>query len=799
MNTHSVADPHPRGSRRRPPSGGIPHSATRVRSRTALRWLSLPILAVLLLAPALPALADGLIIPDPPPHPPSPIVDVPWLTIKYHHVAVTIDGRVATTRIDQVFLNEADRPVEGTYLFPLPEEAAIGEFVMWVDGEKLEGQILDRDEARRIYEEIVRRQQDPALLEYVGRDLFQARVFPIPPGGERRIELEYSQVLPLENGLVEYVYPLNTEKFSARPLEEVSVSVELHSREPIKAIYSPSHDVGIDRRGDYNATVGYEAYDVLPDTDFVLYYTVSQDDVGLNLLSYLPPGGREGFFLLLAAPKVEIDPGEVVAKDVICVLDVSGSMRGEKIEQAQEALRFVLDHLNREDRFNILAFSTSTRAYARGLVPADEAAEARAFVNRLEANGSTDIARALLEALAMVDPARPTILIFLTDGLPTTGEVDIQRIIRLVGNAAGEEVRIFSFGVGDDVNTTLLDSVSQNHRGVSAYVRPGEGIDEEVSAFYAKVSTPLLANLEIDFGQVEVYDLYPYPLPDLFAGSQVVIAGRYERGGAAEVRLTGQVNDRQQTFTYPDVTFRREGGEEFIARLWASRKIGHLLQQIRLHGEDRELVDEIVELSVRYGIVTPYTSFLVEEPEDALTEEGRRTRAEEIVVQATAAPQVGGEAVAQSEEEQKLSAADRVVAPTMSPAGGGIPAEEPRPAAVKYVGDKTFLWDAGREAWLDTTYEADRMEAVTIHFGADDYFALIAAHPDWGRYFSVGDRVIVVLEGTAYQVVPADEGATASPASVAPAAEVAPQPEAAHKPFWQAILDWLAGLLGRGD
>jgi Ca-activated chloride channel family protein len=783
-------------------------------TRYAFRWLSLPLLLVLLLASALPALADGIIIPGPPP---GPIVDVPWLTIKYHHVTVTIDGRVATTRIDQIFLNEADHPVEGTYIFPLPEEAAIGEFAMWVDGDRLEGQILDRDEARRIYEDIVRQQKDPALLEYVGRDMFQARVFPIPAGGERRIELEYAQVLPLEDGLVEYVYPLNTEKFSARPLEEVSVSVELHSREPIKAIYSPSHNVGIDRRGDYNATIGYEEYDVLPDTDFVLYYTVSQEAVGLNLLSYMPPGGREGFFLLLAAPKVEIDPGDVVAKDVICVLDVSGSMRGEKIEQAQEALRFVLEHLNPEDRFNILAFSTGTRAYARGLVPADEAAEARAFVNRLEANGSTDIARALLEALAMVEPGRegspsggrPTILIFLTDGLPTTGEVDVQRIIRLVKDAAGEEVRIFSFGVGDDVNTTLLDSIAQNHRGVSAYVRPGEGIDEEVSAFYAKVSTPLLANLALDFGPVEVYDLYPYPLPDLFAGTQVVIAGRYARGGGAEVTLTGEVNERQQTFTYPDATFRREGGEEFIARLWASRKIGHLMQQIRLYGEDRELVDEIVELSVRYGIITPYTSFLVEEPGDALTEEGREARAEEIVVQATAAPEVGGEAVDRSEQEEKLAAAEQVVAPPLAPSITGTPgpgrlpggAPSPGAAPVKFVGDKTFLWDAEQQIWLDTTFEADRMKPVTIRFGADDYFALIAAHPDWGRYFAVGDRVIVVLEGTPYRVVPEDEEASASSASEAPTetAETDSESEPARTPFWKAILDWLADLLGLGD
>ena len=513
------------------------------------------ILLVLLIGPTVPALADGIIIPDPPPD--VPIVEVPFLTIKYHRVTVTIEDQVATTHVDQVFVNEGRHEVEGTYIFPLPEEAAISEFAMWVDGEKLEGQVLERDEARRIYEDIVRRRRDPALLEYVGRDAFQASIYPIPPGGERRIELEYSQVLAMDNGLVEYVYPLNTEKFSPRPLEEVAVNVTIRSNEPLKAIYSPSHDVDIVRRGDHNAVVGYEEYDVKPDRDFVLYYTVSPEDVGVNLLSYKPDGRGDGFFLLLAAPKVEVDTQQVIAKDVILVLDVSGSMRGEKIEQAKEALNFVLDNLHGEDRFNIIAFSTGTRPYARDLVPADERGEARDFVARLEANGSTDINRALLEALAMADDDRPAILIFLTDGLPTVGEVEIERIIDNVGDAAPENARIFPFGVGYDVNTTLLDTIAQNHRGASGYVRPEEAIDEKVSAFYAKVSTPLLADLEIDFG-ADRRRRY-LSLPPARPLCRDAVGGRrpLPDGGDTTITLQGEVNGQAQTFHYDDVRFER--------------------------------------------------------------------------------------------------------------------------------------------------------------------------------------------------------------------------------------------------
>ena len=700
--------------------------------------LAVVMLLGLIMAAAGTSYADGIIIPKPPPH--VPITEVPNLTIKYHRVKVTIENQVATTHVDQVFVNEARYEMEGTYIFPLPEEAAISEFSMWVDGEKLEGQILDKDQARRIYEDIVRRRKDPALLEYVGRNAFQARIFPIPPNGERRVELEYSQVLSMEGGLVKYVYPLDTERFSARPLEEVAISVELHSNEPIKAIYSSSHQVAVDRRGEYNATVGYEEYDVLPDRDFELYYTISAEDFGLNLLSYRQPD-EDGFFLLLVAPKVEVDKREVVAKDVILVLDTSGSMRGEKLAQAKGALEFVLDNLNDEDRFNVIAFSTGVRQYATRLQPTEERSEALYFVRQLEAVGGTDINRALLEAVAQAGEERPTLIIFLTDGLATEGVVATDQIIANVAQEATETARIFTFGVGDDVNTILLDTLAQSHRGASAYVRPGQSIEEEVSAFYAKVSSPLLADLHLDFGEVHIEDAYPYPLPDLFAGTQLVLVGRYRQGGFTTVTLEGEVNGRLQWFAYGDLHFRDEGGESFIPRLWATRKIGYLLSQIRLHGESRELVDEIVSLSVRYGIITPYTSFLVEETEKALTEAGRQIIVEkEVQIMATPAPAFGAGAVEKSIAQESLRGADTVSAPAA--------------AEVKHVGDKAFVLYDG--VWTDTLYEPDRMETAKVGFGTDGYFDLLAARPEWGKYFALGQHVIVVLEGQAYEVTEGD-------------------------------------------
>jgi len=704
--------------------------------------LILLVMGLLSLFAAAPAAADGIIIPAPPPGRPIPWREIP-LTIKYHRVATTIADQVAVTRVDQVFVNEAGFAVEGTYIFPLPEEAAISSFDMWVDGRKIEGRLLDREEARAIYEEIVRKQRDPALLEYVGRGAFQASIFPIPPAGERRIELTYSQVLPQAAGLVHYRYPLNTEKFSARLINEVTISVQLAAQAPLAAIYSPSHPVTVTREAPSRATIRYTAANVRPDRDFDLYYSLAGNAIEANVLSY-KPYDEDGFFLLLIAPPIEAAPARAIDRDVIIVLDTSGSMAGEKLVQAQAAARFVLDHLGEGDRFNIVSFGTFTRLFADRPVALSRRDEARGFIGRLTAQGSTDINRALLEALAGADPARPTVLLFLTDGLPTIGETDPERIVDNVTRAAAKSVRLFAFGVGNDVDAVLLDQLSGALRGTSVYVRPGQKIDEAVSDFYGRINVPVLLDVRLAVEGVHVEDMYPYPLPDLFAGNQLVVAGRYRAGGPATVRLSGTVAGAAQTFTYR-VAFTERGGEEFIAPLWAQRKVGYLLAQIRLNGPKEELVKEVVALSTRYGIITPYTSFLVQEPQLALTQSGRDQLGRDALQPPAgpmaapalaAAPRSGEPAVERAVVEQALKDAER-----------------PAPAAapqVRQVGAKTFLRQG--DLWLDTLFDPGRMSAEAILFGSERYFQLLARHPEIGRYLALGDRLVVVLEGKAYAI-----------------------------------------------
>jgi len=708
--------------------------------------LLFPLILVVAMAMPLPALADGIIIPEPPICEPVSCLEpvrMSQLAIEYHHVSVEITDQVAITHVDQVFRNDNDWVVEGTYVFPLPLDAAVTEFTLWIDGEAVAGEILTKEEARQIYEDIVRTMRDPALLEYIDRGAVRASVFPIQPGDTRRIELEYSQVLPADAGLIRYSYPLNTEKFSTQPLEEVSISIEVDSNAPVRAIYSPSHAVDINRVDEYHFTVGYEKTNVLPNQDFDLFYTVASEDIGLNLMTFRDPasGDDDGYFLLLAAPSVDVDPDEVIAKDVLVVLDQSGSMEGEKFRQAQEALHYVLDHLNEDDRFNIISFSTGTRAYANRLRPADEAGEASYWVDRLSAQGSTDINRALLEALNQADHERPTIVIFLTDGLPTAGEQDRDDILANVRDAAGENIRLFAFGVGYDVDTFLLDMLAQENHGATTYVTTGQAIDEAISGFYEKVSTPVLANLELDFDDIRTYDMHPDPLPDLFAGGQLVLVGRYRSPGTGTISLTGTLNGEEITFKYPEQYFRSRSGPDFLPRLWATRKIGSLLAQIRLQGPDEELVEQLVRLSIRYGIVTEYTSYLVTEP-NMLGEEAQGNIVSDALEGLMAAPSVfsGQAAVERSAAESEMDKSDVAVGPS------GEAAE-----VVQVVGSRTFRLFEG--VWIDTAFDPDTMTTTKVSFLSDDYFALADARPELGDAFALGAQVIAFADGEAYEVV----------------------------------------------
>jgi Ca-activated chloride channel family protein len=716
------------------------HRAERKVSMHRRAFIQLAALAAPNLGVALPAGATDVTVVAPPCDfgCPEPVPAGDRLDIRSRHVDVTIADQVAATRIDQVFHNPNDWTAEAVSFFPIPGGATIEAFAMEVDGEPVEAEILSAEEARRIYVDIVRERRDPALLEYAGRGAIRASVFPIPPGEDRTIAIEYREILPVEGGLVRYTCPLGTERFSATPVEEASVHVEVESNAPIRAIYSPTHDIAVDREGDRRFSAGWEASDLTPETDFELLYGVSDQAIGVNLISHRDPESGEGTFLLLAAPGIAADQ-PTVAKDIIVVLDTSGSMEGDKIAQARDAAGYILDNLNAEDRFAIVEFSTGVRQYDDEPRPASDAEDAIAWVRRLEATGGTDINPALLEAMQIADAERPTYIIFLTDGLPTEGETDVSAILANIREAAPDNVRLFAFGVGYDVDTVLLDTLARDHHGSSAYVEPGERIDETVSAFYARVSTPLLTNVELVVNGPTIEEVYPRPLPDIFAGSQLIVTGRYREGDTATIRLTGEVDGERQSYTYDDIRFRESGGDDSLPRLWATRKIGYLLTEIRLRGENPELVDAIVDLSIRYGIVTPYTSYLITE-DDILTEEGRADAAREVAD--AAAPLESGEAaVGQSQAVATMAESDTAAPVSVESAEGN---------ALRVVGSRAFVRQGG--VWIQTMFDPSRMVTVKVQFAGDDYFALLDRYPDLAGAFALGDRVIVFSHGVAFEV-----------------------------------------------
>ncbi len=743
--------------------------------------------------------------------PPRPYVFAP-LEVTYHHVKVKIDGQIASTSVDEEFYHPNPQRLEGAYLLPIGIGAQIDKFTMDIGGRQVEAELLPADKARQIYEDIVRKMRDPALMEYADRDVFKVRIFPIEPNSRKRITLSYTQVLKADAGLVSYVYPLNTEKFSAKPIKDVSIQVELSSDRPLKSIYSPSHSVEIKRHGSDRATVGYEISDALPDTDFALYFAPEKDELGVNLLAH-KTGGDDGYFLLLASPGLDASDKQVMPKDVAFVLDTSGSMAGKKLEQAKKALRFCVENLNANDRFEIIRFSTEVEPLFDKLVTASESNREKAndFIKDLKPIGGTAIDDALQKALALrrdsLSPsggegrgegatrnkpsARPFVIVFLTDGMPTIGATDENQIVANVKKANEGRTRVFCFGIGGDVNTHLLDKITEETRAFSQYVLAEEDIEVKVSNFFSKIKEPVLTNPTIKFtAGVRATKLYPSPLPDLFRGDQLVIAGRYSGQGDSAIILEGTVNGVTREFTY-EVNFPRdEDGHEFIPRLWATRRVGYLLDEIRLHGENAELRDEVTELARKFNIVTPYTAYLIVEDEDRRRVPLAMQSLPQLFSDKDARREAvdnwngfknevqGDKALAGSRYGLALKNADVATAASVSGAmeanralgfsggggAGGVPVMPPRLADSskaklanysqqgQLVAGKNFFQNTSNQ-WVDSlTQKFQNAKRQRIQFNSSDYFDFAVKHPKALPWLALGQNVQFVLDDTLYDI-----------------------------------------------
>ena len=717
---------------------------------------------------------------------------------------VSLDARVrdqlAEVQVSQTFHNPGSFQIDAEYLFPLPDDGAIQDFVLLVDGKELPGRLLPKEEARRIYEEIVRTKRDPALLEYMGRGLYRTSVFPIPPGADRRVTMRYSQVCKRDRDVVEFSYPFGTQKYSAKPIQRLSLNVRVESRDAIKSVYSPTDDATVTRFGDHEARVSFERRDTMPTADFRLVYTLSEGAVGASVLSYRPDGSDDGHFLLLASPAVKPADVKGMPKTVVFVLDRSGSMAGKKIEQARKALKFVLGNLRDDDTFNIVVYDDRVETFRPTLQRYGPTAreEAERFVDNVREGGSTNIDEALKTALDMVrDDSRPGYILFLTDGLPTAGATSETVIAAHCRSSNRSHARLFAFGVGYDVNARLLDRLSGGNSGTSEYVKPDQDIEATVARFYAKLTSPVLSDVRIEMSGTDLNRTYPRDLPDLFEGGQLVVSGRYRNSGATTVRITGKVGGERRTFEFPAelASSGRGGAHEFVSKLWATRRVGDLIDQIDLHGRNKELVDELVALSTKYGILTPYTSFLADERVQLHAQvENRISSMKELELLERVS---GLSGVSQRGDKQDYMAANRGASPSASmpslssgpaqQAGGfsgsmrakraaGAPASSSmmgmmgrNPAegfgvtakdaegnqrfvgTVRQVGNKTFYRKADR--WIDSEVKpADEANAKVVRQFSSAFFDLARSqNAELNQYLTFAEPVTVNLGGTVYR------------------------------------------------
>jgi Ca-activated chloride channel family protein len=565
--------------------------------------------AALLLAWAGSAHARGLLIPDD--------KNVPPLAMLNHKVTIAIEDQVAVTRVEQTFRNHTNRPLEATYVFPLPKGAGLDHFTMWVDGKETRGEIIEAAKAREVYTSIVRRTQDPALLEYLGNNIARLKVFPIPANGDQKVALSFNSLAANEDGVVEYIYPLKTDGKTTSTLEDFSITATIKSQHGIANVYSPTHAVTLKRTNDKEVTVNFDKNQAALDKDFQLFYSTGEKDVGLTILTHRPISTEDGYFTMLLTPKVELAKEYDVPRDMVLVLDTSGSMRGVKMEQARKAMKYCLENLGPKDRFAMIHFATTVNKYRGALLDStsEQVAEAKKWVQKLETTGGTAINDAMAAALDYrgADQGRSFNIVFFTDGQPTIGETSTDKILQNIAAKNTANTRIFTFGVGDDVNATFLDQIAERTRALSTYVRPAEDIEAKVSGLYSKISNPVLTNLKITpTNNISFNEIYPADLPDLFHGSQLVVMGRFSGKGPSAIKLTGMVGMEKKEFAY-DISFPDKTNDDhaFVEQLWARRKVGFMLDQIRANGEKKELVDEVIALAKKYGITTPYTSYLI--------------------------------------------------------------------------------------------------------------------------------------------------------------------------------------------
>ena len=609
---------------------------------------------------------------------------------------------------------------EGRIVFPVPAGSSVTDLMLSGGPETLEGELMDADEAAYLYDDIVRRLVDPALLRSLEGDLYEVRAFPVPAGEER--EVSFTVTTPLLAEGEQAVVEVPWSRMSPRPAAgQVNLDVDVPWE--VRSALAPGFELDEERESAGQLGLGWESSQGWsPEADFRLYLSGGEGLVDTRLLAHRERD-EDGYFSLLFAPVVDLD--ESVARDIVLVIDRSGSMEGEKMEQAIGAAEYVLEHLGPDDRFAIVDFSRYIRTFDKQLRPAADAEAGIDYVRDIESGGNTNISGALERGMEFLDGERPGTVIFLTDGLPTVGIEEADGILDLAEETAPDRTQVFPFGVGYDVDTVLLDALAASFIGSSHYVAPEEDIETEVARLYEEVSTPVLSDVQIAIDGVETWDLAPAELPGIFAGNQALLTGRYDGDGEATITVTGNSAAGPEEFVYDVVFPDEDDADPAIAQLWAQRRVADLLTELRVEGARDSLIREIVEIANQFGIVTPYTAYLAEEPDMAFRDDrafdALTAQSEELA----AAPAAGKDAVDRAEALDELRQGGVI-------AGG---------QSSRVMGAHTFYLVDG--TWTRDDYEPGT-EAPEVEVGSAEFRTLVAGSPEIAEAAALGERVVTL-------------------------------------------------------
>lgn len=681
-------------------------------------------LLFILLAWCRAAEADGLIV-----IPERIFPDVPaYLTLKKHVVDIEIQENHARTKVDEVFRNPSSRRLEGIYIFPLPPGAQIREFSFEINGKLQQGEILEKDQARRIYEDIVRNLKDPALLEYYDHNLFRVSIFPIEPGEDKRIVLSYNELIPVDENTIRYSYPLRIERNAGGMIEELRIRMNIRQINGISGVYCPDFRVTSESLSTSEITVSFASQNYPPEKDFVAYIATGDSRLRPSFISYREK--EHDYFLINIFPPSG-RASRPISKEIVFVLDSSGSMQGEKFEQAKSALGFCLRSLEQGDFFNLLIFASTVRVFSEKAIPNDQKSieQATAFLDESRAMGGTNISGALAAGLSSFRSMDlPSYLVFITDGEPTVGLTDPDDILKSVKKKDLQKIRIFALGIGASLNASLLDRLGGENGGLGEYLDETENLELKISSFYRKIASPVLTGVSLSTSPIA--EILPETLPDLFAGSPLTIVGRSRHTQSMKVHLTGTEWGKTIEISEEFSQIGADNRTDFLPVLFAQRKIAWLMDQIRRNGASPELIEEVKSLALKFGVVTQYTSFLV--TEDRPLDSRRR-------LENALSPQTGASGVSLSKSINSLRelSTDREWE------------REAQRIGMKTAGDKTFVNKDG--IWQDTGWIKD-MKILKIKAYSDEYFKLMRDYPEAGRFLAIGDRLLVVIGNVAYRI-----------------------------------------------